>query len=142
MKVCKKPRNLNKGKRDVYLMVKKFEMQTGQQQKYRFKKAAKNAINAAINQSTVGSSTLHNAANTLGKAVKKAAERALPLSLRKRTIMIKILAMNSGISLQSPLAKTKKITININDRIIEVVKNFYTRDDISQQAPGKRDLLL
>ena len=142
MKVCKKPRNLNKGKRDVYFMVKKFERQTGQQQKYRFKKAAKNAINAAINQSTVGSSTLHNAANTLGKAVKKAAERALPLSLRKRTIMIKILAMNSGISLQSPLAKTKKITININDRIIEVVKNFYTRDDISQQAPGKRDLLL
>ena len=112
MKVCKKPRNLNKGKRDVYLMVKKFERQTEQQQKYRFKKAAKNAINAAINQSTVGSSTLHNAANTLGKVVKKA-ERALPLSLRKITIMIKILAMNSGISLQSPLAKTKKITTNI-----------------------------
>ena len=66
------------------------------QQKYRLKKAAKSAINAAINESTVGSSTPYSAASTLGKAVKKA-ERALPLSPRKRTTVIKKLAMNSGI---------------------------------------------
>ena len=74
----------------------------------------------------------------MGKAVKKA-ERALLLSLRKRTTVIEKLAMNTSISLQSPLAKTKKITTNISDHIIEIVKNFYARDDILQQAPGKQD---
>ena len=49
------------------------------QHRYRLKKAAKNAINAAINESAAGSSTPYNSASTLGKAVKKA-ERALPLS--------------------------------------------------------------
>ena len=111
------------------------------QQRYRFKKAAKNAINAAINESTAGSSTPYNSASTLGKAVKKA-ERALPLSLRKRTAVIKKLAMNTSISLQSPLAKTKKITTNISDHVIEIVKNFYARDDILRQAPGKRDTVV
>ena len=47
--------------------------------------------------------------------------------------------MNSGIPLQSPLAKTKKITTNINNNVTEIVKNFYTRDDITRQAPGKQD---
>ena len=77
----------------------------------------------------------------MGKAVKNA-ERALPLSLWKRTTVIKKLAMNSGISLESPLAKTKKITTNINDYVIEIVKNFYTRDDILQQASGKWDIIV
>ena len=77
----------------------------------------------------------------MGKAVKKA-ERALPLSLRKRTTVIKKLAMNTSISLQGPLAKTKKITTNISDHIIEIVKNFYAKDDILQQAPGKRDTVV
>ena len=49
--------------------------------------------------------------------------------------------MNSGISLQSPLAKTKKIA-NINDHIIKIVKNFYTKDDISWQAPCKQDTVV
>ena len=111
------------------------------QKKYRLKKATKNAINAAINESTVGSSTPYNAASTLGKAVKKA-ERALPLSPWKRTSVIKKLAMNSGISLESPSAKTKKITTNINDHVIEIVKNFYTKDDVLWQAPGKRDTVV
>ena len=111
------------------------------QQKYRLKEAAKNGINAVINESSLGSSTPYNAASTLGKAVKKA-ERALPLSTQKRTTVIKKSAMNSGISLQNPLAKTEKITANINDHIIEIVKNFYTKDDISWQAPGKRDTVV
>ena len=110
------------------------------QQKYRLKEAAKNGINAVINESTLGSSTPYNAASTLGKAVKKA-ERALPLSTQKRTTVIKKSAMNSGISLQSPLAKTKKIA-NINDHIIKIVKNFYTKDDISWQAPCKQDTVV
>ena len=59
----------------------------------------------------------------MGKAVKKA-ERALPLSPRKRTTVIKKLAMNPGISLESPLAKTKKMTTNINDHVIEIVKKL------------------
>lgn len=31
------------------------------------------------------------------------------------------------------------MTTNTNDHIIEIVKIFYTRDDISRQAPGKWD---
>ena len=34
------------------------------------------------------------------------------------------------------------MTTNINDHVIEIVKNFYTRDDISRQAPGKQDTVV
>ena len=61
----------------------------------------------AINKSIAGSSTPYNAASILGKSVSKA-ERALPLSLRKRTTVMKKLIMNFGISLQNPLAKKNK----------------------------------
>ena len=63
-------------------MVKKFETHT------------ENTVNVAINELTVGSSTSHNAAITLGKAVKKA-ERAYLYHHKKEQLQSKKLTMNS-----------------------------------------------
>ena len=104
------------------------------QQKYTFKKAAKNAINTAINEFIVGSSTPYNATGFLGKAIKKA-ERNLSLSPQKRITVIKKLAMNSIISHQNPLVKTKKTTTNNCDHIEQILKNFHGRDNINPTSP-------
>lgn len=86
------------------------------------KRAVRNATEAAISKSTVGSSTPCNTPSTWGKAVKKA-ERVLPLPLQKGATVINKLAMNSGISLRSPFGKTKKKTFDKKDHVIEIVKN-------------------
>ena len=110
------------------------EAHSERQQKYTFKKAAKNAIKAAINKFIVGSSTPYNATGFLGKAIKKA-ERNLSLSPQKRITVIKKLAMNSIISHQNPLVKTKKTTTNNCDHIEQILKNFHGRDNINPTSP-------
>lgn len=88
------------------------------------KRAVRNAIEAAIRKSTVGSLTPCNTPSTWSKAVKKA-ERVLPLPLQKGATVINKLAMNPGISLQSSSGKTKKKTFDKKDHVIEIVKNVW-----------------
>ena len=102
-------------------MVKEFARQT-RTTEIQIKRAVKNAIEAAISKSTVGSSTPCNTPSTWGKTVKKA-ERALPLLPQKGTTKINKLGMNPGISLESPSGKTRKKTFAKKDHVIEIVKN-------------------
>ena len=136
--MCKANESTRRKGKQLFTGDKVREAHREQQHKYTFKKAAKNAIKAAINKFIVGSSTPYNATGFLGKAVKKA-EGNLSLSPQKRITVIKKLAMNSIISLHNPLVKTKKTTTNNCDHIEQILKNFYARDNITQQAPGKQD---
>ena len=77
--------------------------------------------------------------STLGKAVARV-KRALPNSPRKTTAVVKRLCEHFDIQ---PGELTKKRTlVAIQVETIDCVKQFYLRDDISHQAPGKQDVIV
>lgn len=69
----------------------------------------------------------------LGKAVARSLKN-FPNSPSKRKAVVKKLAENYG--LIEPVTKPKNI---LNQDTVNAINIFYNRDDISQQAPGKRD---
>ena len=79
----------------------------------------------------------YKSASTLGKAVKRAVA-ALPKSPRKRSKVVQKLFHYADIECHSP-EKLKSGRPSINHEIVKCVTDFYKRDDISRQAPGKRD---
>ena len=76
---------------------------------------------------------IYNSAKRLCKAVTRAA-RSLPFSSTKRRLVVGRLAERVGLS------KSTVLPSNITPGSIkEKVVGFYIRDDISRQAPGKKD---
>ena len=71
--------------------------------------------------------------SSLGRAVSRAS-KSLPLSPRKKKAVVNQLAERVGIIKSSIKPKTI-----LSDEVKEKVRNFYSRDDISRQAPGKKD---
>lgn len=79
---------------------------------------------------------------TLQKAVYKAC-RNLPASPRKKKAVVASLAKNCGLQL-SPQSISKKTDskLCLNEKTYSLVDEFYNNDEISWQAPGRKDRLL
>ena len=75
--------------------------------------------------------------STLSKAVKKA-KSALPNSPRKRAMMVKRLSSEAGCQ-EATFPLIKQGGTALSKELKAAVIEFYMRDDISRQAPGKRD---
>lgn len=70
---------------------------------------------------------------TLSKAIKKVS-RVLPEDTEKKKIVVKQLYFQ-----HFPIMKPKNKRILPEREVIQLVKDFFLRDDISQQLPGKND---
>ncbi|XP_065058999.1 uncharacterized protein LOC135686653 [Rhopilema esculentum] len=79
---------------------------------------------------------------SFGKAVKKVKSK-LPESPRKRKAVLAKLAEDAGISFTgSPPSKSKKPGPKENTEIDAAAIAFYSNDDISWQAPGRKDRVI
>ena len=78
---------------------------------------------------------------SLGKAVKRAS-RNLPLSPRKRIAVVKKLAISVNLFGDAKCHVTKRKLAVVPDDVVERVKDFYVRDDVSRQAPGIKDCIV
>ena len=85
-------------------------------------------------------SPAYKAVSTLSKAVRKA-QSALPKSPRKRATVVKKLSMEAGCLEVAYLQKQEGPT-SLSEHLKAAVTEFYVRDDISRQAPGKRDSIV
>lgn len=106
------------------------EQNRKRQQQFRLKKKndAKNKINTPAIQP-------YRCKQTLGKALSKA-KRALPVDPEKRAHIVDILYSKYG---PSPSQQQCESTVTEKKQFI---KEFYLRDDISIQAPGRKDTLI
>ena len=82
----------------------------------------------------------YKSACTLTKAVKRA-KSALPNSPHKRATVLKKLSLEAG-CLEVAFPQAKQGTTSIPEYVKTVVTEFILRDDISEQAPGKRDTIV
>lgn len=81
----------------------------------------------------------YRSTQSLGKAVSRC-RKSLPKSPNKKTAVIKKLVMEVLPDVGKTILKEKKSGNNkISQEVKDKVLNFYCRDDISYQAPGKRD---
>ena len=74
-----------------------------------------------------------------GKAV-KSVRNALPASPRKRRCVIESLAKDAGIEI--PTASNNQSHNSLSGETKEMVINFYSTNDISWQAPGRKDRVI
>ena len=86
-----------------------------------------------LNLSTEELQTPYKSKRSLGKAVSRAA-KSLPCSPRKKKVVVRKLAEKEGL-----IKSTVRAKHLINEETIKKVEDFYCRDDISRQAPGKKD---
>ena len=80
-----------------------------------------------------GEPLVYKSRRSLGKAVSRAV-KSLPLSPRKKKVIIKQLAEKEGLIKSS--AKPRNVT---SEETAKKVEEFYCRDDMSRQAPGRKD---
>ena len=74
---------------------------------------------------------------TLAKAVKKVV-RVLPENPDRRQQVLERIVQEFGLL---PKTKAKRTNAQLSDLLIENIEEFYTKDFISWQAPGKRDYI-
>ena len=100
---------------------------------YRAKKAA--------SQSDVGqsSTTPYRSSQARGKAVKRAAA-ALPFSPKKKLCVVETLAKQVGLKIDASPASTSHLGLSEETR--KLVLEFYNRNDVSWQAPGRKDRVI
>lgn len=97
----------------------------------------------ANNESSVGeTNTPYKCTQSLGKAVKKAM-KALPASGQRKNMVLRKIVMNMNdndrkefVNIISPSTQKKKN----NSELVEEIKTFYERDDISRVSPKARDV--
>ena len=85
-------------------------------------------------------SPAYKAVSTLSKAVKKA-QSAPPKSPQKRATIVKKLSMEAG-CLEVAYPQKQEGPTSLPEHLKAAVTEFYVRDDISRQAPGKRDSIV
>ena len=75
---------------------------------------------------------------SFGKAFKKV-KNSLPKCDMKKKIIVKHLAESYNLI---PKSKHQRISLKLADKLKNDVYNFYIRDDISYQLPGKKDTIV
>ncbi|XP_054290654.1 uncharacterized protein LOC129005710 [Macrosteles quadrilineatus] len=113
------------------------------QQLYRKKKAQLKKNNDENAQALLGETYLgtYKSPCTLGKALKKA-KGTLPSSpAKKKAVLKRLIEENFGLSVCKGLfKKQKKGPRQLTENCIKKVIDFYNNNEISRQAPGKRDV--
>lgn len=84
------------------------------------------------------SSSAFKSRQSFGKSLKKA-RSSLPKCDRKKKVVVKHLAEKFGLI---PKPKHQRTSLQLADNIKDDVQDFYLRDDISYQLPGKRDTVV
>lgn len=74
-----------------------------------------------------------------GKAVKRV-QNALPVSPRKRRCVIESLAKDAGMEI--PTASSSRSHNSLSEETKEMVIKFYNTNDISWEAPGRKDRII
>lgn len=100
------------------------------QQKYRDKK--KQALN------NTPTTNCFKSRQSFGKVLKKV-NSSLPQCENKKTAIIEHLAQSVGLI---PKRTHERSSLQISDKIKDHIYNFYIRDDVSYQLPGKRDTIV
>ena len=101
------------------------------QKRYREqKKAGKTTITSPAYKTT----------STLTRAIRKA-ESSLPNSPRKRSQVVQKFFEETCCSTSRSPAKTLARP-SLSQETVTMIENFYEQDDISRQAPGKRDIIV
>ena len=73
---------------------------------------------------------------------KRALSKALPKSPRRRkTVHQKLYESEVDNSSSSPTSDLPRRSDTLSDETVELVKEFYQQDDISRQAPGRKDII-
>ncbi len=75
----------------------------------------------------------------MGEALKRA-RTSLPKSPNKKRCVVSTLAKSVGLTVVQPSSKTH--CSSLSDATKKVVREFYINDDISWQAPGRKDCLI
>ncbi|KAG8312195.1 hypothetical protein J6590_028428 [Homalodisca vitripennis] len=78
---------------------------------------------------------------SLGKAAKRAS-RSLPNSPRKKRCVVKRLVDECGLKLQDPKSTSKCHGLSLSEETVATVVTFFNSDDVSWQAPGKKDRII
>ena len=87
--------------------------------------------------SSTNQGTLYRSQQALGKAIKRL-EHGLPSSPRKQRFVVEKFAQSVGV----PVCSSKKSTSAESEEKRELAHSFYRTDDISWQAPGKKDCII
>ena len=91
-------------------------------------------------ETSTPSKDAHNSRSSKGKAIARVKKRNLPCSPRKRRAILKELAWEQiKIKPFAPVKKRSYSSLCTKDK--KSVIDFFSRDDISRQAPGKRDVV-
>ena len=95
--------------------------------------------------SVVDSTPPFSSAVALARATaraKRALSKALPKSPRRRkAVHQRLYQIEVGNSSTSPTNDSPRRSDALSDETVELVKEFYQRDDISRQAPGRKDVI-
>ncbi|CAF1985414.1 unnamed protein product [Rotaria magnacalcarata] len=103
--------------------------------KLRQRKCRENKIKRLINRP---SSSSFKTRQSFSKSLKKV-KSSLPKCDGKKKVVIQHLAEKFGLV---PKSKHQRITLQLADKLKIDIHNFYQRDDISYQLPGKRDTVV
>lgn len=98
---------------------------------------------AKSNQATqpvICTSAPYRSTQAMGKAVKRA-NTALPSSPRKKLCVVESLAVKVGLQV-SPLSSKSTNSHGLSEVTKQLVQAFYVTDDISWQAPGRKDRII
>lgn len=123
------------GKREQSRIIKRRLTQKERQRKCRLDKQAKAATIVSEDQvSLIGS---FQNKRSFGRAVNRV-KRSLPQSPNKKAAVIRKIAGELNVSAGSSISSKERGT---NEEVEHRVKSFYERDDVSRQAPGKKDFI-
>ena len=103
--------------------------------KLRQKKFRENKKTQVISKSTSNS---FKSRQSFGKALKKG-KNSLPKCDMKKKVIVKHLAESYNLI---PKSKHQRTSLKLADKLKNDVYNFYIRDDISYQLPGKKDTII
>lgn len=96
---------------------------------------------APISENILSPSEAFPSRQTYGKA-KKRATSALPNSPNKRKALVFELAKKEGILTNITSSPVSSLSSSTSDALSQKVKDFYTDDRISSQAPGLKDFII
>ncbi|CAF4522087.1 unnamed protein product, partial [Didymodactylos carnosus] len=103
--------------------------------KMRQKKFRENKKNSVVDKPSPSSFKSHQ---SFGKALKKVTS-SLPKCDLKKKVVIQHVAQSLGLI---PKSMHKRTALQLADKLKNDVHNFYLRDDVSYQLPGKKDTIV
>ena len=116
----------------------KKEKEKIRKQRYRMRKKIRcTMVSTPVGAGAVSASPAFKSAQAYGKATRRV-RKVLPESEKKAKAVIKRLAESFEVE-PGPSFKVSKRIASEKESLIET---FYCRDDISRQAPGKKDVVL